>query len=302
MPNGTSSAHEPATTYTSSPATPHSARDRSIPNDSSRLRTRNASELTPSANISALATVASSTSNALNRFTGTLTAHRNSAATNARRLPRRSPQAVTSNSEPASRVNVRLESSTSVGTRRSSATSRSGGWESSAESRSIQPITATASDSTTRRTVWERGGRLGGGGSAAPGTDRTPRDPGDTGVATGETVRSTARMDLLRRRLLRRRHHHQRIQLRELLLGDDVLRLELAAALERTRGDDLVRGRVVHARELHEVFLARRVEVRLRVRRLARAVRRMMRRRGALWRRGRVGGGSERRGERRRRD
>src|SRR6516162_1740616 len=140
----------------------HSTPERSMPNDSSRLRTRNASELTPSQNMSALATEASSTSNALNRFTGTLTAHRNSAATNARRLPRRKPQAVTSSSEPASSVNVRLESSTSVGTSRSSAFNRSGGCDSSAESRSITPITATASESEMRRTAYERGGWTGG--------------------------------------------------------------------------------------------------------------------------------------------
>jgi hypothetical protein len=179
----------------SSPATVHSTRERSIANDSSRLRTRNASLLTPSANMSALATVASSMSKALNRFTGTLTAHRNSAATNARRLPRRRPQAVTSSSEPASSVNVRLESSTSVGTSRSSATSRSGGCESRADSRSMTPMIATASDNATRRPVYVRAGCSGGeGGSDAPGANRSPRGPGIPGVAAWETARSSARI------------------------------------------------------------------------------------------------------------
>ena len=65
-------------------------------NDISRLRTRKASELIPSANMSTLATVASSKSNALSRLTGTESAQRKSASTNARRLPRRNPHAVTS--------------------------------------------------------------------------------------------------------------------------------------------------------------------------------------------------------------
>ena len=108
-------------------------------NVKARLFTVNAPPFTPSRNISAAATVASSKSNALSRLTGTDTAARNSAVTNARRLPRRRPFAVSSSSVPASSVNVRLVSSTSVGTRCRRASRRSGGRDRSADARSTTP-------------------------------------------------------------------------------------------------------------------------------------------------------------------
>jgi len=117
---------------------------------SSRLFTRNASPLTPSANKSTAAAVASSKSIALSRFIGTESAARKSARTNARRLPRRSPHAVATRSAPATNVNVRLWSMTDVGTRRRKASNRSEGWERMAESRSITPWAATASASSER--------------------------------------------------------------------------------------------------------------------------------------------------------
>src|ERR1043166_3296533 len=76
---------------------------RSVRHESSRLFTTNASAFKPSMNMSAVAVVASSTSPALRRFTGTESAHRKSAVTNARRLPRRRPFAVGS-SRPPGRV------------------------------------------------------------------------------------------------------------------------------------------------------------------------------------------------------
>jgi len=49
-------------------------------------------------------------------------------------------------------VNVRLVSSTEVGSRRSSPSRRSGGWDSSAETTSIVPIAHTARASALRTT------------------------------------------------------------------------------------------------------------------------------------------------------
>src|ERR1041384_6137684 len=72
------------------------------------------------------------------------------AVTNARRLPRRRPFAVRSRSAPARSVNVRLVSSTSVGTRWRRARTRSGGWERSADRRSTMPMAATARASRGR--------------------------------------------------------------------------------------------------------------------------------------------------------
>ncbi len=134
--------------------TSSSARERSAWNDSARLSTWNAWPETPSRNMSAVAAEASSKSNALSMLTGTETAHSSSAPTNALRLPLRSPQAVTSSSAPASSVNVRLVSSTSVGTRWRSASRRSEGWDRNADHRSTAPIAATARASALRVNRW----------------------------------------------------------------------------------------------------------------------------------------------------
>jgi hypothetical protein len=88
-------------------------------------------------------------SNALRRLTGTDAAHSQSAITNARRLPRTRPHAVKSSSTPASIVNVRLVSSTSVGTMNAQRSNNSGACDRNAGS--DPPIAATASDNTTRR-------------------------------------------------------------------------------------------------------------------------------------------------------
>src|ERR1051325_2338667 len=58
---------------------------RSVRHESSRLFTTNASAFKPSMNMSAVAVVASSTSPALRRFTGTESAHRKSGGTDAGR-------------------------------------------------------------------------------------------------------------------------------------------------------------------------------------------------------------------------